>query len=136
LQSTGNFFSRTFEGSSQVFTIAKQLIKNKAFKQKFIERFCYCLKTTFDTDRLLAIYDSLTDDIASEMPYHIERWSYRWSDSNVVLRNLASSPTSLSAWKSHVSTVREYIETRTEYVTKQLKSYFGLTDAQIKQYMS
>lgn len=134
-ESTGNFFPRVFEGDRQIYTIIKNLIKNSDFKEMFMARFAWSLETTLDTERLLIIYDNLTSAISSEMPSHIERWSYRWDDDNPVLHNLACSPTSLNAWKRHVSRVRDYIEGRKDFIKKQFMDYFDISENEYADYV-
>jgi len=58
--------------SSLVF---KELMKNQTFKQKFISRFCIHLSSTFETNRVNSVMDSLANAIVNEIPYHKQRWS-------------------------------------------------------------
>ena len=52
------------------------------------------LKTTFDTERMLKLYDNMIAEIEEEMEYHCKKWgaiSYEgWKKSTVELRNIIS----------------------------------------------
>ena len=65
----------------------------------------------------------------------MDRWSYRWDDDNPVLHNLACSPTSLNAWKRHVSRVRDYIEGRKDFIKKQFMDYFDISENEYGGYV-
>ena len=54
--------------------ILKGLLDNKTFKDDFLERFCYHISTTFDSDRVNHVIDSLSSKIEKEIVYHKQRW--------------------------------------------------------------
>ncbi len=60
------------EWSTIVFT---QLIKNETFLNKFIDRFCIHLSTTFEPTRVIQIMDSISSRIRDEIPYHQARYN-------------------------------------------------------------
>ena len=55
-------------------TVFKELMENQTFKQKFISRFCIHLSSTFETNRVNYVMDSLASAIVNEIPYHKQRW--------------------------------------------------------------
>ena len=50
--------------------ILRRLILNDTFRNKFIDRYCIHLSTTFATSRVNSILDSVSSKIATEITYH------------------------------------------------------------------
>ena len=113
-------------------TLMCGLMQNDTFRDKFIRTYLYHLHTTFKTERLLEIYDGMIEEIRPEMAAHIEKWG---------------EPYSVTAWESHVKTLRGIIEQKTA-MTKQflietctnqsgyLPKYFGLSKAEMDKYLA
>lgn len=59
----------------QSILVLKNLIKNESFRNEFVDQFCYHISTTFKSDRVHPIIDSLAAKIRTEIPFHKERWS-------------------------------------------------------------
>lgn len=58
--------------------LLRRLILNEVFRKKFIDRFCVQLSTTFATNRVNHVMDSIAVKISAEMVYHKSKWtSYR-----------------------------------------------------------
>ncbi len=89
----------------------RSLIKNDEFKKKFIGRFYAHINSTFNPNRVNKIIDSMKNNIASEMPYHIQKWG---SDINT--------------WNSNVDNMKNFAIQRPAYMRQFLKDYFGLND--------
>jgi len=113
-------------------TLMCGLMQNDTFRDKFISQYLYHLHTTFNTERMLAIYDELVAEIAPEMEMHIAKWA---------------QPSSVANWESYCRTLRGIIEKKTA-ITRQhlidtctnqsgyLPTYFGLTQAEMNAYLS
>jgi len=54
--------------------VFRRLILNETFRNKFIDRFCIHISTTFETNRVNQIMDSLSAKIASEIVFHKAKW--------------------------------------------------------------
>lgn len=52
----------------------RRLILNETFKNKFIDRFCIHMASTFATERVIHIMDSISGRIANEIVYHKNKW--------------------------------------------------------------
>lgn len=134
LSSAENRFEIVFGTSKKVYAIVQSLMKNAEFKEKFLTRFCELLNTTLNPDRLLPLLRELTDEITVEMEYHIERWVFRWDDPNELLYLMCSSPYTMASWERNIVRIEEWLVDRDEVIIKHMKSYFGLSDSDIRQY--
>lgn len=52
----------------------RKMLENEEFRHYFISRFADLLNTTFLPSRMQAIFDNYKNNLAPEMPLHIERW--------------------------------------------------------------
>ncbi|MDR1372808.1 MAG: CotH kinase family protein [Dysgonamonadaceae bacterium] len=84
----------------------RQLIKNSTFLQKFIDRFCIHLSTTFNPVRVNRILDSLSKKIAPEMVYHRLRFG---------------RPESFA---SEIAVMKNFANQRADNVLQHLSDYF------------
>ncbi len=88
------------------------LMMNTGFRDTFISTYGQHLKTTFATDHLLSILDSLIAELETEMPYHIEKWQ---------------TPATLNTWKNSVKTLRGIVEKRNAKVRQDVIETFSCT---------
>jgi len=64
--------------------LMRRLMLNETFRNKFIDRFSIQLSTTFETNRVNQIMDSLAAKISNEIVYHKTKWgSYRSFESDI-----------------------------------------------------
>ncbi|MXN92087.1 T9SS type A sorting domain-containing protein [Flavobacterium sp. Sd200] len=54
--------------------LLRKMLENEEFKNYFINRFADLLNTTFLPSRMQAIFDGYKNNLAPEMPAHIDRW--------------------------------------------------------------
>lgn len=95
------------------------LIKNPDFRQRLIELNSQHYKTTFDTERMLKIYDEMVDNLKGEMPYHTQKWG---------------SPRSYEEWERQCETLRRIITERPELFKNAFCSTFGLSEEEKLKY--
>lgn len=100
-------------------TLYYGLSRNSQWRDQFVERFVELIVTTFDPQRCSDILDQLVSEMEPEMARHTKYWGSKYS------------PGSVSAWKQEVERIRTWLQNRPEEVLKQLKSYFGLSQAEI-----
>ena len=135
MSSEENRFNYVFVQDKKIYGIIQHLIKNSTFKKKFVSRFCELLNDTLNPDRLLPLLREMTGEISEEMEYHIERWNYRnKQDDRYVSGLLLSCPTSMSRWEKHIEAIEDWLRERDKTMIKQLKSKFGLSDADLRSY--
>ena len=85
--------------------LSRRLMKNRTFRETFISTYGKYLRTTFATDRLLALYDQMVAELDEEMPYHMERWAKAGS---------TTAPRGYEAWKGSCATLRNILSKKNE----------------------
>jgi hypothetical protein len=116
-----NFFSMdgTPTASDTLYTyIPAALVQNKAWRQRFIERYVELTVTTFAPERADRILRELQEEMASEMPRHIARWG---------------KPASYAKWLSNVDAVQKWMDSRPAYALDNLRKYFNLKQSYIDE---
>lgn len=88
--------------------ILRHLLENPDFRDLFVNRFCDHLNTTFHPQRSLALFASLADDLAAEMPRHLARWG--------------ASPD----WAARLQVVGDFLTRRPAIAREHLRSRFQL----------
>ncbi len=111
-------FATTTEGTTWANPPAatwmlRQFLVNEQFKIRFINRFADLLNTYFSEDRVVAVIDSLQDQIAGTMPLHTNRWGY---------------PASMESWQNNVSLMRQFAFERPDHQRQHLMSYFDIDE--------
>ena len=117
-----NYLDPNGHGVGDAFntTIMVGLIRNPDFRKRLLEIHSQHLKTTFDTDRMLKIYDELIKEIEPEMPYHCKRWS---------------DTVKYERWQSSVKELRSIIEKKKAIFIDDMIETFKMTDAEIARYL-
>ena len=99
--------------------LLRNLMKNSEFRKTFLERMSYNLKNTWSTKNFTAEIDRVLAEIGeAEMKRNLKRWN------NI----------SYSTFQNHVTKVKAFASKRNSYIIKEAKSYFGLSDAEVKKY--
>ncbi|NLC47857.1 MAG: hypothetical protein GX758_00650, partial [Tenericutes bacterium] len=106
----------TFNGYSTF--LLRNLMKSSEFKKTYLERLSYNLKNTWATKTVLKRIDDVIDEIGTnEIKRNMERWNF-----------------SYSKWENNVKLLKNYVNKRNQYMIKYAKSYFGLTNSEVKKY--
>lgn len=98
-------------------TIIRGLMKNKKFKNKFLEKLSYNMKNVWSDENVLKRYDELYNLIEPEMERNQKRWN-----------------SSYSTWQKECDMLKNYIKNRRKNLKSNVKSYFGLSDEEMKKY--
>ncbi len=106
-------------GQQDIFdsTLQVKLMQNPDFREAFIERYAWYLNEVFDTDRMLAILDEMTEEIRPEMARQIARWG---------------GPSSLATWENQVKELRRITSEKRGRVIQILQETFSLPASQMK----
>ncbi|MBI9071127.1 MAG: CotH kinase family protein [Melioribacteraceae bacterium] len=96
------------------YGLFNSLLKNEKFYNRFIQKFAAHLNSTFSSERVNSIVDSLSLILAPEIPGHVNRWAS------------AGGISSVESWYSHLNDIKRFGNKRDEIVFEHLKSQFGL----------
>ena len=91
------------------------LKQNRAWCQRFTERFAELLCTDLSEERLHLLLDEMAAVLRPEMKEHIARWKM---------------PASLEAWEKNIQAMHQYISKRCKLLPQQIKHLFSLSDAE------
>lgn len=117
-----NYLNPKGHGVGKMFntTIMVNLMKNKDFRKRVLEIHSKHLKTTFDTERMLKIYDKMIDEIKEEMKYHCEKWN----------------GISYAGWEKSTVELRDIISKKRDIFISHMKESFNMTKEEIELYLS
>lgn len=104
-----------------VYEIARKLYQNSEFKDLYLKTLAYHLENTFKPARMHQIIDELAKEIETEMPYHIKRWPGMHSSN-------------INVWKNSVNNFKSKLTNRYNYVVKNIKYEFNLTNNEYQKY--
>jgi len=103
-------------GSSDAFStsLIMGLLKNEGFKEKLLKRLAWQYKNIWAEEIVMARVAEIRDIISEEVKRDCERW--KWS---------------YSTWEKNLSNIEYYTKNRQSNLTKQIKSFFGLSDSEL-----
>ena len=102
--------------------ILRSLLEIDDVRHDFIQRFASHLNTTFRTDRVEGVIDSIRSGIVAEIPRHAERWSPFPSPF------YGKSFATIEEWDANLDLMREFARARPSYVWNHLRGQFSLGD--------
>jgi hypothetical protein len=88
--------------------LLRKLLRNRDFRQQFVNRFCDRLNTAFAPGRVLSDIAWFEKTLSPDMPRHLQRW--RQSD---------------AVWQQNLGILREFAEKRPEFLRASLAQHFG-----------
>ncbi|MBL4625330.1 MAG: CotH kinase family protein [Flavobacteriales bacterium] len=100
--------------------LIRKMFQNQEFCRTFIQRFSVHLNTTFQTERLLNIVDSMQNQIAMEMPLQIKKWG------DMKVYGISHSYSSMEVWNNNVDVINTFVRKRPDVVWSILKGTFNL----------
>lgn len=104
-------------GFRYIYTFIYNLLKNDTFRDKFLTRFSYLMKTTYSAENIAKKIDSMADDIRSEMERTTERWER-----------------SFSAWEKNVNRLKERACARAEFLIEDIRSSLNMSSEEYNKY--
>lgn len=94
----------------------RKFLDNEKFKQNFTSKFYEHLNVTFQSERVISIIDSLANNIAQEIPQHINRWK---NEADYLFQ-------SIEEWEKELEVLRDFSRKRPEIVRSHLQKEFNL----------
>ncbi|MBR5085859.1 MAG: CotH kinase family protein [Muribaculaceae bacterium] len=101
--------------------IIQKLLKNKEFRQMFLERLSWHMHNTFTTQNTTAVFDNLINTIKPEMERNCQRWS-----------KVLTYP----KWEYHVKAFREKFATRNKIMLNDLRKALAITEEENNKYFA
>lgn len=104
------------------------LMKSRRFQQLFLNTYQYHMASTFKTERVLPVIDSLQAAIEPEIRRHIERWrgyhgwTYVYEGEYMKTGYLES----YEAWKGYVNQFRTFARNRPDDLNQFVADHFGI----------
>lgn len=107
-------------GHARIFSteIQVRLMENEDFRQRFAERYAWMLNHVLTTERMLPLFDQMTETIRSEMPRQIARWG---------------EPASVEEWEQNIAEMRAIIEVKHDQMIEVVRETFELDDASFRE---
>lgn len=93
------------------------LLKNSEFRKLWLERLSYNMKNTWHPDIVKGRIDEIVKLYEPEIARDRKEWGL-----------------SVSQWRNEVNLLKKYVDTRVYNYLLQTKNYFGLSNAQMKEY--
>ncbi len=98
-------------------TLFRKLVQNEQFRNLFLERLSYHLKTTWNQQRVLYAIDEMVAIYLPEMERNQQRWNL-----------------SMDHWQVSVDRLRNYFVLRYDFLLRQTRTFFKLTNAEYAYY--
>ena len=117
----GSYFSTSITSANGTWTDMNLFIalhQNAGWREYCVERYVWAICVQFGQARMGEIFDEMAAELETEMARHISRWSYLKSVDN---------------WKGNAAKMRRYTQDRPEIALQQVKSFFGVPDAQMQE---
>ena len=92
--------------------LLRNLLNNEGFKNDFINRFADLMNTTFKSDNVVAVLDSIETALEPEMQEHINRWR---------------RPVDINEWHDNVQRMRTFAQQRPSYIRIHIRDHFNLS---------
>ena len=118
----GSYFNRNGVSSAHGFITNMDIYcacnQNKAWRDEFITRYIYYAKYVFNAENAVSVYNELVEIYKPEMQRHTARWGMM----------------SYSKWAQEIMALRNCITQRPAYALRNLKNYYGISDAVWAEY--
>ncbi len=107
----------TGAGNNFSTALIRGLLKNPDFKEQFLRRAAWQMNNIWEETDMVAWIDAFEDMIEKDMQKDCERWGRKYE-----------------SWRRDVDYLRTYARNRNRNMLIHLKNYFGLNDAQMREY--
>lgn len=107
-----NMFTHTINDNTVAGRMFNRMLRNEAFKTKFIERFYECANTIFDPSVAIPILEEMYSAIKDIMPLHFNRWP--------------GDGGSVSNFETQINSVRHFINNRKAKAIAHMEEFFKI----------
>jgi hypothetical protein len=108
--------------------LLRKMLDNDGFRERFILRCADLLNTTFETDYVTDRINVMASVIRSEIPAHLNRWSWAEIEKRGFghPHKVEDEPLTQVLWEAHVQGMRDYAAARPAKLRQDLLSHFRL----------
>jgi len=110
---TRNIYKRDIRSA----TLLIRLMENKTFKDTFLKRTAWVVNNVWNAENVIRRIDEIQSLLEPDMKRECSRWG-----------------SSVDTWKKNVQSLRNFADKRNDYFIADVKSYFHLSDAQMRSY--
>ena len=111
-----------------------ELIKVPEIRDKFLRRYGYLFQTVFTTEYMTNLFNEMIMEIKPEMQMHMQRWAAQVHP-KVSFDQPKNPEGGYNYWASRCERMLTRIfPRRPYYIWQEVKTYFGLTDAEMIEY--
>lgn len=96
--------------------LVRKLLENKDFQSRFLSRYTYHMKHTFQAERVTSVIQQIQAAMEPEMERHTQKWGG-----------------SVSAWKQEVDKLIEFATKRPEYLNKEVQRLLNVSDKEMSE---
>lgn len=104
--------------------LARKLMENTTFKNKFINHFADEMNTRFKADNVRNHINSIANSVSSEISRHYAHWS-NWDNRSPYWQNQGML-SSFWEWQNEVDKIIDFTDNRIPYLAGYFRSYFGI----------
>ena len=112
-----NMFTHAINDNTVAGRIFNRMLKNEAFKNKFIDRFYECADTMFDASITIPILEEMYQTIKNIMPLHFKRWP--------------GDGGSVSNFEAQINNVRYFMNNRKARALAHMEAFFNIQPKQL-----
>ena len=109
-----NVYNNLLDNLIDDYDLFQYLLSSQSFQDRFVQRAAAHFSNTFNTDKITAIVDSLSNGISLEMPRHIDRWGDEGGVS------------SMNAWENDLDDIKQFAQNRNAVLHSQFISELNL----------
>ncbi|MCK5820969.1 MAG: CotH kinase family protein [Bacteroidales bacterium] len=120
---TNNLFGFDEDSFLKHAFLFRRLLMNPDIKTDFLQGFAAHLNTTFKTDRVIQMIDSLSQDILDEMPKDVQRWKDHTTNGG----SGCSPINSMEQWMSHLAIMKNFAKERPDIIRQQIIDRYDLS---------
>lgn len=97
-----------------------RLLRNKEFRDLFLQRLSYHLTNTFSVENTTRVYENIVAQILPEMERNCERWPQL----------------SYKQWEKNIESFKKKFETKPKFMLNDIRKYLSVTPEENKKYFS
>jgi hypothetical protein len=104
--------------------LARKLLENNDFKNKFINQLADELNGRFKPENVRQHIENIANSVAAEIPRHYAHWS-NWDNRSPYWQNQFML-SSYGEWEAEVNLIKDFTDNRPPFIEEHFRNYFGI----------